>query len=234
MIVEVLEDTLNGGYGGLYGEVVTEDSYRMKLLKFVPDAILDIGANVGIFTRFARELFPNAIIIALEPDPENFSHLTIFTEHDENTFFMRAALGSGDVYKCAGAVNGAHETYLTDGPGNPTDRMIVDPRMQRTEIGGVMLDQLMSNQLWAYLFDDEDSKTVLKLDCEGNETVIFNDPKSMEAFKKIDYICGEFHNQALSGDLSQGVRDVTMRAMEELKQTHDVEMNHIYFFATKK
>lgn len=233
MIVEKVEDTLNGGFGGLYGEVVTEDSYRMKQLKFIPDAILDIGANVGIFTRFARELFPNALIVAVEPDPENYSYLTTFTKHDENIFFMRAALGSGAVYKCAGAVNGAHETYLTDGPGNPTDRMILDPRMHRTEIHGVMLHELTSDPLWAE-FADKDLKTVLKLDCEGNETVIFNDPKSMEALKKIDYICGEFHNQALSGDLSQSVKDITLKAMEELKQTHDVEMNHIYFFATKR
>ena len=38
-IVDHLNQTLNGGYNGLYGEVVTEDCYHLKTLDFVPEMI---------------------------------------------------------------------------------------------------------------------------------------------------------------------------------------------------
>ena len=74
-----LENTLNGGYNGLYGEVVTEDCYRLKTLGFVPDVIFDLGANIGVFTRYARDMFNNAKIISVEPNLDNFENLKTFS-----------------------------------------------------------------------------------------------------------------------------------------------------------
>lgn len=227
MIVEVLEDTLNGGYGGLYGEVVTEDSYKMRQLKFVPDVIIDLGANVGVYARFARELFPNAAIVCVEPDPENYEHLKKFTP-DENTYFINMAIGRGQVFRCEGAPNGAHESYFTNGVGTPEKQMTEDKRLTKTETRSIMIDLLLS------LYVNPGQKSVVKIDIEGNETVIFSDQTSMAMLKRVDYICGEFHNSALTGNLIDSVKAITIKAMNELKETHDVEMDHIYFFATKK
>ena len=65
-----LEESLNGGYKGLYGEVVDRDEYHLRDLadvvsindpkfihdpghprgfNFIPDVVIDLGANVGVF-----------------------------------------------------------------------------------------------------------------------------------------------------------------------------------------
>ena len=228
MIPEKFEDLWDGKVNGLYGEVVTEDSYHLRQLKFVPEVIYDLGMNVGIFTRFARELFPKALIIAVEPDAENIAIMFKFSPDMEDIVVHHAALGKGRVYKCIGAVNGAHEVYLTDGPGYPENSMREDCRLELTDIESTMLDRVIGQ------FPSLGMKTLLKLDIEGNETVIFDDPKSMAALKSIDFIAGEFHNFALTTELLQPVKEITERGMKELAETHDIEMNHIYFFATKK
>src|SRR5579863_5011692 len=135
-IVDRLEDTLNGGYGGLYGEVVTEDTYGLRKVVGGIGLVLDIGANVGTFTRFARELFSNAFIVAVEPDPENFIHLQKFT----NTYgikFLNNALGHGRMWKQMNAPNGAHESYLPVGMGYN------DSEYETTGISALMLDDIM-------------------------------------------------------------------------------------------
>lgn len=37
-----------------------------------PTSVIDCGANIGLATRYLKNSFPNAVIIAIEPDAENF------------------------------------------------------------------------------------------------------------------------------------------------------------------
>src|ERR1044072_3477914 len=123
MIVDRLEDTLNGGYKGLYGEVVEADCYRLRQLKFIPDIIFDVGANIGVFARFARELFPGALIVSVEPNFENRVHYTKFTKPHSRTVILNKALGMGPIYHGLTARNGSGETYLSAGLGYPKELM---------------------------------------------------------------------------------------------------------------
>ena len=227
MIVDKLEDTLNGGYGGLYGEVVTEDTYGLRKIKGPIDVIIDIGANVGCFTRFARELFPNAKIIAVEPDMENFIHLQKFTD-SPNISFIRKALGYGHVSRVRGAPNGAHESYLTPGPGLPERYLLATT--EATPIEAVMLDELVNQ----YVLPGD--RAIMKIDCEGAENLIWGHKPSMEALKKMDYIMLELHYCVAVGDHA-AIKDMcekTVIGVMELTKTHDCEYEHIYFNAIRK
>jgi FkbM family methyltransferase len=223
MIVDKLEDTLNGGYGGLYGEVVTEDTYGMRKINGQVDVIIDLGANVGVFTRFAKELFPNAKIIAIEPDPENYEHLIKFTKNVTNVTFINAALGTGDIYKRLGAPNGAHESYVPEGMGYDTEYV-------KTGTDSIMIDEIVDE------FVEPGQKTIIKIDVEGAENVIWNDRFSMDALAKMDYImlelhyCVEIGNHAAIKDMCES----TIKGIMELTKTHDCHYDHIYFYATKK
>jgi FkbM family methyltransferase len=222
MIVDKLEDTLNGGYGGLYGEVVTEDTYGLRKVKGPVDVIFDLGANVGTFTRFARELFPEALIVAIEPDEENFIHLKKFT-NDTGVVFMKRALGEGDIFRRVGAPNGAHENYIQEGMGYNSEYDI-------TNVVGIMLDELV-NTYW-----HPGQTSLMKIDVEGAENSIWDHKKSMEALQKMDYIMLELHycvdvgNHAAIKEMAES----TVKGIMELTKSHHCYYDHIYFYAVRK
>lgn len=226
MIVDNLQDTLNGGFNGLYGEVVTHDCYKLKQLTFVPDCIIDCGANVGVFTRYARSLFPSALIIAVEPDAENYAHLVKFT-HGENIIFINKAIGLNGVSRRVGIINGAHESYVSDGIG--MDEVIQSgEKVEKVDIETIMPDELI-NQYWKH-----GMKSILKLDIELNESVIWNHKPSMEAIKNIDYFTGECHWSMLTGNAVKESKKRTLEALHSFDDTHYMEIDHTNFWATKK
>jgi FkbM family methyltransferase len=230
-MIEKLEDTLNGGFGGLYGEVVTFDCYKVKELSFVPDVVIDLGANVGCFTRFARELFPNALIVAVEPNEDNFAQLIRFTEED-NIIFINKAIGIDKVYHGTTSANGSGETYLSAGLGYPADSMeaeLTGGGIEKSSIPLIMVDEIINKYVCF------GQKVILKIDIEGNEHTILSHKKSMELMKGIDYICMEVHFYALyGGDIYEDMLEQTMRALKSFDESHDIKLDNIHFYATKK
>lgn len=222
-----LEDQLHGGFGGLFGEVVTEDIYRLKRLTFVPDIVLDFGGNIGIFARYARECFADAKIISVEPDPRNCSIYRHFTD-DNNTTLLEAAIGTGTIWRCEGAVNGAHECYLSSGLGYPFTKGVAIPKIVETKLEALMPDKIINDVV------KEGMKTVVKIDIEGNENIIFTHEPSMEALRRMDYVTMEVHWGALSGNLSADVCQKTFEACASFIPTHNCQLVNTMFWATKK
>lgn len=228
-----LECSLNGGYKGLYGEVVTEDCYRLKQLSFVPDYIFDIGANVGIFTRYAKGLFPNARIVAVEPHAENCA---VFRQHtpEQDALLMEYALGYGPIFHGTTACNGSGETYLSAGLGYPEGKMVkalLEGRgLEASDVPALTLYEIVSSRTVL------DKKIVIKIDCEGAENTIWNDSDSMKILHRADYIAMELHNYALDGQESPKVIAATKRALRSLERTHicNYELNGVHFWATRK
>jgi FkbM family methyltransferase len=225
-MVDKLEDSLNGGYLGLYGEVVTSDCYRLKSLSFIPDVIFDLGANVGVFTRYARELFPNALIVAVEPHKENAEVFEKFTP-PENIVLIKKAIGKGAIWHATTAANGSGECYFSEGLGYPQHE-VVQSGLEKLDIETMMPDELINK----YLHDH--NKSVLKLDIEGAENIIWDHDLSMEAIKKIDYICGEIHFYAINGKEWDDVQIKTRAALKSLEDTHLCELDNVNFWAVKK
>ncbi|MFL1463418.1 FkbM family methyltransferase [Roseococcus sp. DSY-14] len=55
---------------------------RQALAQFAEGVVLDVGANVGGYARFVRELAPRARLIAFEPHPRTFAALRAVAERD--------------------------------------------------------------------------------------------------------------------------------------------------------
>lgn len=236
-----LEETLNGGYPGLYEEVVTDDIYKIrdvddivsindpnyvhvkghKGIKFKPDIILDLGANIGIFSRYAQELFPKANLIAVEPDEKNFN---ILKDHTKGALINKA-IGSGSIYHYPNAKNGAMEVYVSKS-------MAFDLPYLKKETSPAQVESLMITDLKKYI--KKGDKVLCKIDIEGNETVIFDDPDSVAMLKTFDYIAIELHYYASTEAKSKKIRDLSDKLFTEFKKTHKTLDENIHFYATKK
>lgn len=58
----------------VFKQVFLEGQYDFKI-DFVPETIIDCGANIGFFSIYCKNKFPGCKIITVEPDLENFSLL---------------------------------------------------------------------------------------------------------------------------------------------------------------
>lgn len=228
-------------FNGLYGEVVTYDCYRIndvpsivsvndpsfvhwqghqRTFTFKPRKIYDLGANIGTFTKYAHELYPDAEIIAVEPEPNSFNELSMacgkFAE------LHRIAIGKtgANVYRPGGEVNSTGICYIS--PNRGYNQKYFD-WVGKADIEAISLKDLCP--------DDDYHDCILKIDIEGNETCIFED--SMDTLKKFGYIAFELHNHALDFDSLQSVKDLTESSLKELYKTHTVIRDHVYAFATK-
>lgn len=225
-LAERLEDTLGGKWKGLYGEVVTEDCYRLRKLDFIPDLVFDIGANVGTFTRFARSLWPNAKIIAVEPHAENAAHFRKFTDM-RDVELIEAAIGSGPVYRINTAANGAGEVYMSAGPGYPKGKIAGDSRFEQKAVRTVQLVDVIG-KYW------KGHQAIAKIDCEGAENHIFAHSPSMAALLCMNYVAMEIHRYAFDGGEQGAVNKLTDQALESFQETHHCVRSGVHFWARSK
>jgi len=214
-------------YPGLYGEVVTEDVYKLRDLDFEPDLVFDIGANVGYFTHHVINLFPNTFVVAVEPDPTNFAALIDQIENFPNCVYIPRALGRGSVYRCHNTLTGPHETYLSEGLGYSWKDFEND-YYTKQEIQCISLSELFDTHHHPRF------KCVVKLDCEGGENSIISNQRDTEALKQADYIAMELHFFAAHGGKQKEVDLRTFEWFGNFRQTHHITINREFFYARKK
>lgn len=226
-LADKLEDTLGGRWSGLRGEVVDEDCYKIRSLKFVPDLVFDIGANVGTFTRFALDLWPRCQVVAVEPDPENAAHFRKFTDMSR-VEFIEAAIGKGQIWKASGAANGSGEVYMSCGVGYPKHKVLKAENLSKSFVPAVNLRDLMKDRL------SHNLKTVLKIDIEGAEHSIFSDPRSMKYLWRVDYLAIELHRYAIDGQEQEEANELVKMAIELLGDSHFVKVEGVHLWAWKR
>lgn len=102
----------NHGYLHSIAEIFGDEVYRFECRTAAPH-IIDAGANIGLSVIYFKQLFPDATIVAYEPDPQMFGLLAqntssypgitlhqaaAWTEYTELTFYTEGSLaGSSEV-----------------------------------------------------------------------------------------------------------------------------------------
>ncbi len=151
--------------------IVLNDTYGLRRFENLGN-IVDIGANIGIFSIHAATLFPQAKILAYEPCCETFNNL----EKNVNSFNIQVypyAVGQQ-----AGKVNLSVE-------GDLTACYVADNNSSYLKSSQVC-DMISFQEI----VDQLDGKIeLLKLDCEGSEYEIIQSP----SFNCVEYVVGEFH-----------------------------------------
>jgi FkbM family methyltransferase len=158
-------------------EIITEDCYRLKNAKD-PELIIDIGANIGVFSLRARELFPGARIVAFEPHPVTFSML------QENT-----AGKDIEVYNVALGPLGYVDFFMGWGKNSGSNQ---------TRAAAIGIRSMPLLRLLGLVGASVTTKTFIKLDCEGAERFLMDDESTAE-ISKAGWVAMEYHANSGKG-----------------------------------
>ena len=63
----------------MFAQVIANREYRCLDQSDISGLVIDCGANIGLSTLYFLRRFPDAHVIALEPDPDNFKMLALNT-----------------------------------------------------------------------------------------------------------------------------------------------------------
>lgn len=141
--------------------VIVDRGYEFPF-ELRPKVIIDGGANVGLSAAYFANRYPDALVIAIEPDAENFALLSENTRGFKHVRTLRAAL-----WWHAGAVN-----LVDPGQGAWAFRVEEIQGVGNSKESGV--EGVAAIDIPTLLKDcGVDSVDLLKLDVEGAEREIF-------------------------------------------------------------
>ena len=176
---------------GTTDNAVFSDIYRRQEYgwKFAapPKVIVDAGAYTGLSTAFFAMRYPDAQIIAIEPDVQNFELLLQNTASFENVRAVHAALWteSGTV-SLTDPGDGAWGLRLKE--SDNIDRSEA-PR-PATQVRAVTISEIMREH-------ELEKIDLLKMDIEGSEKEVFSNADSWIA--SVEAICLELHDRFKAG-----------------------------------
>jgi FkbM family methyltransferase len=163
-------------------QVFTERQYDLAL-PFTPKVIIDAGANIGLSAVFFANKYPEALVVAVEPEPSNYDMLLKNSAAHPNITPVRAALwkepGQLKLEDPGEGHYGFKTAALTEGvavDGRLVQAMTVEDVLSR--IGATAVD-------------------ILKLDVEGAEKEVLEN--SAGWIGKVKVIMAELHERTKPG-----------------------------------
>ncbi len=143
-------------------------------------SVIDVGANVGFFSLFAYERFPNAKIFSFEPVPNNFKKLK---HHIINNECDRI-----HCYQQAVTKENGNNTIWAD----PTQEITTNASIRHSIKQGQQIEIETISLTGIFKDLKIHSCDLLKLDCEGAEfEIIYETPK--EVLKRVKRLAMEVH-----------------------------------------
>jgi FkbM family methyltransferase len=168
-----------------YDQVFIKLEYEFAISR-IPKVILDAGANIGLASIYFANKYPDAKIIALEPEQSNFKMLEMNVSAYPNVFPVQAALW-----------NKNEEVSVIDTDlgkwGFVTETKDTSGRLQGITchtVEAITVDKIMQN------FNIE-TIDILKIDIEGAEKEVFSDSSAW--IERVDSIIVELHDSMKMG-----------------------------------
>lgn len=156
-----------------YKSIVDEDIYKLKSVKDKKiDYIIDIGANIGLFSTYASKIFPNAKIIAIEPCRPIFECLLNNCGPNKNITILNCAFGKDGFCEIMLDENFHLGSRFKDKNKGKTKSLSLGSIFNIFNISG---------------------NYIIKSDCEGGEEFLVNDQTSEEIIKKSELTSLEIH-----------------------------------------
>jgi FkbM family methyltransferase len=137
-------------------EIFIDKVYDLSIVPFLPDVILDLGSNIGLFSILAQKKWSESMLICVEPHPETFSFLSANLEANKiKATRLQCGVSSDNNIKFLRNDEGAVFQELS-GNGDLGNRVLT-----------VSLNSLISSF--------SDMKLLIKMDIEGAEYEVLQD-----------------------------------------------------------
>ena len=174
--------------------ILAGDEYELEPLVargHTPGWILDVGAHIGAFTLRAKHHWPEARVVAVEPDPDSAALLRRNVGELPGVEILEAALvGRGDLpqvrLRQAGRFNADHNAAAS------SVEEVNAPLAERypaatTVVPAVGIVELLERR-------GKPEIDLLKLDCEGAEAEILEALAEAGYLSRVGWIRGEWHH----------------------------------------
>ncbi len=158
-------------------KVFIENEYRFPF-PFEPTTIIDAGAYIGLTALWFHREYPQARVVAVEPDPDNFALLKHNTRDVEQIECVHAALWSD------------RSGVTLEDPGIGAWGMRVGSDSEAGRVSSVNIESLLEDRGWSRL-------NLLKLDIEGAEKRVLE--HSSAWISCCDAVVAELHDRYLPG-----------------------------------
>ena len=146
----------------------------------VPKTIIDCGANIGCSTVYFLEKFPEAQVIAIEPEQENFLLLQKNTSLYKNINLYKAGLWHEECYLRVRDVGEGNWSFTVEKTDFPTD----------DDLHAITIEKIIKEAKF-------DTIDILKMDIEGAEREVFSAECSWLA--KVNILIIEIHDKLKPG-----------------------------------
>lgn len=137
-------------------EVLIRKEYEIDI-SFEPRRIIDGGANIGLTSIFFANKYPNADIISIEPDTDNFHLLQKNTSVYEKVKPENSAIWNRKAFL----------KVVDNGWGTDGYNVVEVPADENLSLIATSVTEIMIKNNW-------DEIDILKLDVEGSEKEIFS------------------------------------------------------------
>jgi len=178
----------------VFAEIFLFRDYNNKLPVVNPKTIVDAGANVGFATLWFHHKYPNAYIIAVEPEFSNFQLLSSNTRSINNITLLNKGLWHKNTHLEIINKNGSKYGFIT---------------RENTSATSGSIETCTLENIYD-LFKEQDYQTIdiLKIDIEGAENRLFS-ANYDSWLKNVKIIIIELHEQ-----ISPGCTDVFLKVLD--------------------
>jgi FkbM family methyltransferase len=194
----------------VFRKIFVRNEYRHDFLP-AATSIIDAGANVGYSVLWFRARFPQARIVALEPDPRNFLCLQANCGHLDNVVLLQAALWKTDAEL-------ALQTTLDGKPmGSWSTRTLpaaVDAPQDTAMTRGYAMRSVME-------LAGIDRADLVKIDIEGAEKDVF-EAEDLSWLDVTSVLTLEFHDRFRPGCTAAAQAALSRRPHETARKGENV------------
>ena len=189
-----------------FEEVLLREDYNVDF-GFEPRTIIDGGANIGLTSLYFASKYPDAKIVSVEPDKENFLLLEKNTKPYQGISPLNAGIWNRK----------ANLEIVDGGLGNNSFTVKEVKDDSRTSINALSITDIIDLQQWK-------NADVVKLDIEGSEKNVFESGYE-QWLPNIKVLIIELHDRMMSG-----CTEAVFNAISKYNFSNETKgENHIFY-----